>query len=298
MLSIMPTQQPKQIYPAIACVTAALLWGVLWYPLRVLQSEGVSGLWATLSIYLVASIFVLQPCWRYRQKFQSHIGKYVLLALTAGWTNLAFILAMLNGEVVRVLILFYLSPVWAILLARIALNEHFNKSTFFSLLLAIPGVAFMLWNPDFFVQPITLADIYALSSGFAFALTNILIRKIGPTHWSVKIGVAWFGVIALCIAGICLTGSFSYPVFTDKALIVICLTGFPFMLVMTWTAQYGVTYLPIRVSSILFLMEIIAGAVSAAWLTNEHVSFYEILGGMFIIAAGLVGIWKQNVSHQ
>ena len=32
------------------------------------------------------------------------------------------------------------------------------------------------------------------------------------------------------------------------------------MLIMTWSAQYGVTHLPIQSSSIIFLLEIIAGA--------------------------------------
>ena len=95
-----------------------------------------------------------------------------------------------------------------------------------------------------------------------------------------------------------LTQPVTLPTLSHFALLVIGLTGFPILLLMTWTAQYGVTHLPIRVSSIIFLLEIIAGAISSALLTNEHVSLNEILGGMLIIAAGLVGIWKQNVSHQ
>jgi uncharacterized membrane protein len=41
------------------------------------------------------------------------------LGLAAGWTNLAYVLAMLQGEVVRVLLLFFLSPLWTVVFARI-----------------------------------------------------------------------------------------------------------------------------------------------------------------------------------
>ena len=66
------------------------------------------------------------------------------------------------------------------------------------------------------------------------------------------------------------------------------------MLVMTWSAQYGVTYLPIQRSSVIFLLEIVAGAVSAALLTDEVVSTLEYVGGTLIISAGLVSVWQQK----
>ncbi len=63
---------------------------------------------------------------------------------------------------------------------------------------------------------------------------------------------------------------------------------------MTWTAQYGVTHLPIQTSSIIFLLEIVAGAVSAALLTTETMTPAEYMGGSLIIIGGLVGIWKKQ----
>ena len=66
------------------------------------------------------------------------------------------------------------------------------------------------------------------------------------------------------------------------------------MLVMTWSAQYGVTHLPIQKSSVIFLLEIIAGAVSAAIWADEIVRNIEYVGGILIVSAGLISIIKQK----
>ncbi len=289
----MSSSSTSVVYPSLACVVAAILWGVLWYPLRVLEEQGIPGLWSTLLIYIVALLFIVKPCWQVRHAYQQRKTAYLLLALAAGWTNLAFILAMLEGEVVRVLLLFYLSPIWAILLARIILNERLESTGLYALLLAICGAVIMLWDPDFFTKPLNLADVFAITSGMAFAMTNILVRKIGEVHWSLKLGSAWVGVIFLCCMGLLLSQS-AFPTLTPFTLTLISILGFPFMLIMTWSAQYGVTHLPIQSSSIIFLLEIIAGAVSAALLTNEVVSLAEYAGGLLIVAAGLLGVTNKQ----
>ena len=272
---------------------AAILWGLLWYPLRLLEEMGLNGLWSTLLIYCSAIIFIIPFCWQRQGDIYQHKTEYLLIGLFAGWTNLAFILAMLEGEVVRVLILFYLSPIWAIIMAVLVLRERLTVSSLIALFLALIGGALMLWDPDFFSIGFSLADGYAITSGMAFAMTNIVVRKVGIASWSLKIGSAWLGVIVLTMIGLLLAQP-SLPELSIQSVSLAFLLGFPFMLVMTWTAQYGVTYLPIQRSSVIFLLEIIAGAVSAAWLTNEIVSQQEYFGGVLIIFAGLVSVWQQK----
>ncbi len=294
MLCAMSTQPSNQLNPVFACIISACSWGVLWYPLRLLQKNGVDGLWATLLIYSVAIFTVFKPCWQKRHSFSENYWLYFLLALTSGWTNLAFILAMLSSEVVRVLLLFYLSPIWAIIMARIILHEKFTLSTLLSLIIAITGALLMLWQDGLLQQGLSTSDIYALSSGFAFALTNIVVRKLGVIHWSKKIGAAWLGVVVISISGIIITQNMNFPEINQYSLLLIIFTAFPFMFVMTWMAQYGVTHLPIRISSIIFLLEILAGALSAVWLTNEVIHERELIGGIFIVIAGIVSVWKKQ----
>lgn len=290
----MVAQQTKHYFPAFACAIAAILWGLFWYPLRLLEEMGVPGLWSSLIIYAFAMLFLLPAFWKKRADFSKHKLEYILIGFFAGWTNLAFILAVLEGEIVRVLLLFYLSPIWAIFLAVIILRERLTMTGICSLVLAMVGAGLMLWRPDQnYINSISIADFYAITAGMAFAVTNIVVRKIGDTPYAVKIGVAWLGVLTLTISGILLF-QMPLPTFSLSAGILCLFIGFPFMLIMTWTAQYGVTHLPIQRSSVIFLLEIVAGAISAALLTNEVVKNAEYIGGFLIVSAGLISIIKQK----
>lgn len=296
MPSAHSSQPTSQYFPALSCVVAAILWGVLWYPLRVLEDMGVPGLWSTLLIYSAALLFLFPVYWQRRSEFLTHKIEYILLGLFAGWANLAFILAMLEGEVVRVLVLFYLSPVWAIVLAIFILGERLTMTSLFALVLAMTGAVLMLWNPDLIdMNRVSLADIYAITSGMAFALTNVLVRKIGVVPIVMKMGSAWLGVVGLTLCGLAITQT-PFPQITINSGALAFFMGFPMMFVLTWTAQYGVTHLPIQRSSVIFLLEIVAGAVSAALLTDEIVSHVEYVGGVLIISAGLISVIKKKIT--
>ena len=39
------------------------------------------------------------------------------IGLSAGWTNLAYVLSVIDGKMARVLLLFYFAPLWTMMLA-------------------------------------------------------------------------------------------------------------------------------------------------------------------------------------
>jgi len=275
-----------------ACLVAATLWGLYWIPLRFLDNSGISGLWASVLIYFVSFLFVFPRFYSLRADFYASKTLYILLAIFAGWTNLGFVLALLEGEVVRVMILFYLSPVWATLLALFILHERLKKRNIFALVLAVAGVFLISWHPEIeFMKSFDRADFYAISSGLAFAVTNIIVRRIGGLTHTVKMCSAWFGVIVLAGCGILLTQD-SFPIVTLNNVLLIIVLGFPLMIIMTWTAQYAVSNLPIYLSSVLFLFEIIVGAVSAVMLANELITVIQFIGIAMILSAGLINTIK------
>ena len=271
-----------------SCLVAATLWGLYWIPLRYLENAGIPGLWASVLIYSVSFCFIFPKFFKFRADFYATKTLYFLLAIFAGWTNLAFVLALLEGEVVRVMILFYLSPVWATLLAFFILNESLKKQNIIALVLAIAGVFLISWHPEIeFTKSFDKADFYAVTSGVAFAITNILARKIGGVSHSVKMCSSWFGVMVLAGCGILLTQN-GFPVVTLNNLLLIFVLGFPLMIIMTWTALYAVCNLPIYLSSVLFLFEIIVGAISAVMLANEFITIIQFIGIIMILGAGLI----------
>ena len=109
--------------PIIALLYGASFWGFIWFPTRFLESMGLSGAWQLLISYASAMALLLILNGIHLRKLSHNLGITILLVLSAGWTNVAFVLAVLNYEVARVLILFYLSPLWAVILGRWLLDE-------------------------------------------------------------------------------------------------------------------------------------------------------------------------------
>jgi len=272
------------ILPYLACLVAATMWGLLWYPLRLLQEAGLPGIWATLVIY-VSAIVVVLPRWLHTRHSGVSIPLLMGIAVSAGWTNLAFILALLEGTVVRVLLLFYLSPLWAILLARVFLHETITWHSVLNLLLAGSGAVILLADKGLdLTRPVDLADGLAITAGMAFAVTNLLVRKIGDIPIISKMVPAWIGVLGLSLVGIVIAGV-PLPVFSLYSVLLGTGVGIFGMVLMTYTAQYAVTHLPLQKSAVIFLFEVPVGAVSAAILSAETMTLLEYLGGSLVLLA-------------
>ena len=69
--------------PIISLLYSAAYWGIVWYPLRLLEAEGLSGLWQTLISY-TAAFAVTLPWLRNLSRIESQRVAYALLAIAAG----------------------------------------------------------------------------------------------------------------------------------------------------------------------------------------------------------------------
>jgi drug/metabolite transporter (DMT)-like permease len=270
----------------------ASLWGVIWYPLRLLEAGGLSGVWLTLFLYATALVVSLPFTYRALPEFTRRPWLLLLLMLVAGWTNIAFVEAVLHGNILRVLLLFYLSPLWAVLLGRVVLREILSRTALSSLLLAMSGALTMLWNHEAGVPwPHGAADWLALSAGFAFALSNVLVRKLEDISVATKAMSVWGGVVLVAVPLILLldmgTPSITHATFTGAVAL-----GMFGILAMTVLVQYGVTHMPVHRSAVLALIELVAGAISQQLLTDEVVSLREWAGGALILA----GAWLSAMS--
>ena len=208
-----------------------------------------------------------------------------LMALGVGWCNVAFVLAVLDGTVVRVLLLFYLSPLWAVILGWLLLGEHPGYQGLVVFVLAIAGAATMLWDPAIGLPwPRGDADWLAVSSGFAFAFANVMVRKMRAVSLQSKSAANWLGVVLVAGAWI-LAASEPVPVVSYSVWAGAVLLGWFGFLIMTVTVIYGVTHMPLYRSAVILLFELVVGAVSALLLTDEQVLPREWLGGALILTA-------------
>jgi len=290
----MPTNQsPHALIPVISLLLSACMWGVLWYPLRILEGLGLPGLWSTLTIFGTALCFSLTLVIVQRRRISSHPLLLLVMAAASGWCNVAFILAVLDGNVVRITLLFYLSPIWTVLLGRLILAERMDRQALFTLAFAVCGALTMLWDSDLgFPWPQDAADWLAISSGVGFALSNVMVRKLYDEDIWVKTVFAWVGVVVL--AGVWLLLGQTAPATADVQVIELTiLIGGVAIICMTLLVLYGLTHMPAHRAAVILLFELIAGAVSAELLTDEVVLLREWVGGCLIIIAGYVAARRQ-----
>jgi len=176
----MPSIPLQRTLAISSLVYAATLWGLMWYPYRLLNEAGVGGIASSLITYAVPLLALGWLHVRELQRARSQWLWLTALGLAAGWTNLAYVLAVLQGEVVRVLLLFYLSPLWTVLFSRFLLHEKLNHAGVAVMALAAGGAMVMLWQPDGGLPlPTSRAEWLALSAGMMFAMSNVISRHLG-----------------------------------------------------------------------------------------------------------------------
>jgi len=283
--------------PVLALLAAASFWGAIWYPSRQLEAMNMAGVWQTLISY--GAVFVLVGLFKGLPRLPRIEAdrKYLLiLFFAAGWTNVAFVLAVLSNEVVRVMIFFYLSPLWTILLGRWVLNEHLTGVSKVALSVSLLGAVVMLWNESMLSTPIGKGDALALSAGMAFALTNVMTRRLQHCSTMLKTQTTWLGVVMISMVMIIMLDEpmpDSSPIAWGGA---IALGVFGFLLT-TLFVVYAVSQMPVQRSSVIMLLEVVVGAVSAWWLANEQIDLQEWVGGALVLGGGLIAVFFQPESE-
>jgi drug/metabolite transporter (DMT)-like permease len=211
------------------------------------------------------------------------------MALAIGWSNLAYVLAVLEGEVLRVLLLFYLAPLWTVPLARALLGERLDRRGFAVMALALAGAATMLWHPQLGVPwPATRAEWLGVAAGFLFALGNVLVRRLAAMGDAEKSIAIWAGVVAAAAAYLPwtpLAGSAALAVAVAQWPVV---AGLGVALVgMGLALQYGLSRMPANRAIVILLFELVVAAVASYFLAGEMLGVRDAVGGALIAAATL-----------
>jgi len=280
--------------PAVAAwglVLNAFVWGVSWYPFRLLEAKGLHPLWSTGIIYALALLALL--VWRpgsWRALLQHPL--LWLLVLASGLTNVGFNWAVTVGDVVRVVLLFYLMPAWSVLLAWLLLGERPDRRALLRLLLALIGVVIVLKTPDSpWPVPHSLPDWLALMGGFSFALTNVLLRKLRDTPDDARMVAMFAGGTLLALLA-ALGGQPSglvppLPALANDWLWLVLATSLAF-LAANLGLQFGAARLPAATTSLVMLTEVVFASVSSVLLGATELSLRTLLGGALILLAALL----------
>ncbi|MFC5496489.1 DMT family transporter [Caenimonas terrae] len=285
------------LWPVLALMLNALVWGISWWPFRVLQSHGVHPLWSTALIYLLSLLCLLALRPGALRAFASQPGLW-LLVVASGLTNVGFNWAVTVGDVVRVVLLFYLMPAWTVLLAWPLLGEKPTAGALARLALALAGVFTVLQAGDGgWPLPREAADWLALLGGFSFSLTNIMLRRLQRAPAQARIAAMFGGGALMALAaglagmGAGIVAAPPAPSFawTGVALVL----GLAF-LVGNVGLQYGAARLSAHTTALVMLSEVIFASASSVALGAADLAPRTWLGGALIVAAAAWSAWPER----
>ncbi len=284
------TAKRSALLAAGALVINAFVWGVSWWPLRELQALGLHPLWATSLVYFVVFAGLLVFYRGSLKGFVEHPQLW-LLAFASGITNVGFNWAVTVGDVVRVVLLFYLMPAWSVLVAWALLGEKPTAMSLLRLVIAMAGVLIVLKAPGAaWPVPQGLPDWLAIMGGFSFALTNVMLSKLSHTSTGSRM-LAMFAGGSVLAAGAALVGMAQYivpaPALQGIAPLLVLGLSLAF-LVSNSALQYGAARLVATTTALVMLTEILFASGSAALLGAATFAPRIWLGGSLIILAALL----------
>ena len=273
----------------------ALVWGVCWWPFKQLEALGLHPLWATALVY--GFVFACIALWAVARRdlvsWHQHRNLWLLL-IASGLTNVGFNWAVTVGDVVRVVLLFYLMPAWSVLVAWWLLGEKPTPMALLRLLMALSGLFIVLKTPETpWPVPEGMADGLALMGGLTFAITNALLLKLKDTP-STSRTLAMFGGGAVMATLAALTGLATGVVAIGGApawswLPLVALLSISFLMG-NLALQYGAARLAAHTTALIMLSEVLFASVSSVLLGASSWDSRTLIGGALILLAALLSI--------
>ncbi|MBF6632342.1 MAG: DMT family transporter [Comamonas sp.] len=280
--------------PYFCLLFNAMVWGLAWWPFQTMHAQGLVAPWATGMIY---SVLAIGTALVFRNSLRQLLAHPVLwlLALSSGLTNVSFNTAASTGDVVRVILLFYLMPAWTVLLAWKFLGERPTTQSLLRLVLAFGGMALVImpqgatWSS--LTSGVGLPEYLALFGGLCFSMTNVILRRsfhtpATPRLLSMFVGCMFMGLFT---AGTGYATGHLPGIPAPNTVWVACALGMAVLVAVgTWALQYGAARIPTSTTSLIMLSEVLFASGSAWLLGATELTPRMLLGGALIVSGALL----------
>ena len=291
---ITSSRHPYYYTISFALLIAAGMWGLFWIPQRALEAGGLTGGWATISQMVIPFAMLLPiSLWRL-YKGHSFGLEYHLIGLLFGGGIACYANSFLLTDVVRALILFYITPVWTTIFEIVFLRQIPRFYRYITLVLALSGVWIVFGQEGVIPLPQNSGDWIALLGGILIAASAVRMEIKKPEGiYPILFSFFFYGGLFTLIQSYFLSDYLG-----DAPSIESWVAMMPWLILIAilFHIPTNVVILgaPSRIGagifSIIILFEIVVGTFSAAVLTDELIGWREILGSSFIIFAGLTEI--------
>ncbi|MFT7673523.1 MAG: drug/metabolite transporter (DMT)-like permease [Gammaproteobacteria bacterium] len=274
----------------LACAYSGIAWGLFWIPLRGMDEAGVTGAWATVLFYGVP--LILFSPWMFRNWRRLASGGWSLhfIGMATGGSLAFYSNSLLYTEVVRSLVIYYTTPIWSLLLARIVLGENITAARVLAIIFGLSGMLVMFGVDTGIPLPKNIGDWMALLGALGWAVAAVLLRKDDGSR-SLDICAVYFfyGVAASIILAVSpMAGDIDLP--SWDTITSVLPWAIPIALIVipgAYAAFWGAPHLNPGVVGLLFMTELSVGGITAAIWANEPLGARELLGIGLITIAGL-----------
>ncbi len=289
----------------LALIFNAFTWGLSWWPFRQFAAIGLHPLWLTGLSFAVAVLLLMAARPAALAELLRTPALWVLV-LAAGLTNACFNWAVSIGDVVRVVLLFYLMPLWTVLLSRLLLGERISARGALRVALALGGALVVLWpagggdGADPWAGlplPRNLAEGLGLLGGLSFALNNVMLRREAHRSESARALAMFAGgaLVALLMATLLTqAGSASLPPPLAAGWVAMAAGLALWFLAANFALQYGAARLPANTTAVIMITEVFFASASALALGAGTLGGREAVGALMILGAALLATLQRD----
>ena len=288
-------------YPNLTVIVSCLFWGTYWIPLRSIDSVNSGSVWPLFLSFLLLALILIKPLIKSIKNI--FINKNYFFLASCFFAALGISLyseSLLRGEIAKVVVLFYLCPIWGTIFARFILNHSFTIKRIFSIILGIIGLEIIVGFEKGIILPSTTVEWIALLAGLMWAMSMTLFNLANTTSGVEKTSLTAFLIpfvyLFLCFipGGRNLAIPYSllsiHPIYIWMILFAII-----WLLPSILLTYFSVEVLDPGRMNILLAFEVAVGFLSSALLTSEIIGFREYIGAIFVVSACFVDVstWKR-----
>lgn len=290
----------KSVLASAVVVITGVIWGVYWVPVRQVAELGLDGAWGTGAITFAAALFLLPFVLADRRALRGKDGVGILSVALGGAAFALYSIGFLYGKVALVVLLWFFSPVWSVLIARYLLRVKVPVLRLVAIAVGLGGLFIMLGGDGGFPVPGNLGEWMAFVGGllWAFATAGMRLRSDVTPLPSAFLFALGATVISLASA------PFLEPLPTiatgDRIAVAmtVLLTGGLWWVVSIAALMWAAVRLDPARLGILLMTEVVFGAATAAMFAGEGLSTSELIGGGLVMLSGLLEVWPAKAGSK
>ena len=279
--------------PSIAVAMSGALWGLYWIPIRQLDAGGIPASWTSFITYSFVGLLSLAAFARQWSKTGRLPRSIILTGLLSGTSVVFYAVALGLTEVVKTVLLFYLTPIWSTILGKFLLGEKITAFRIVAVIFGLTGLAVILGVADGIPRLSNLGDLLALLSGMVWAYATVRIREDSKAAvWEQVCAFYIGGAIAALVFVVVPIEGLGKPPSVDAViqslfwLAIFTIAFLPSVFLVFWGAKL---LSPARVG-ILLMTEIVFGVSSAAMLSGEPFGWNQVIGITLIFSAAVIDV--------